>query len=548
MNLSRLIYPVVCIGLAAHSVSAQVQKAEPQECATFDELGYDGFYTDKTSYKAGDTVTIHGHWPGEKVKYRIVQIGPDGNDPHDFTHIADVSGTVDFSSATYEPPFGSFVEFAGSGDADVDLSDVSLFTIEGWAQPTYLWPSGHLGSGDDDEVGAVIVAGQIEWDDANSEFTGVGIGIRDTGEPFGIASVVKNGNPNDTDIMVVESDTALTEGDWAYLALTMFEHQSKTKLRLWVGTESTWVAIDKTVEQSSDDYLVQDVSDLSFRLGARAEAPGIDTGCFSGRLARWGAWDNEALTLGELKRRQWFGWTTEELQPADRPEEDAMLKANFADVYGNTVTNSGEKEPAGAGSKYSDGAIIGHATPGMAGRPSDSQGIRLNHDQLVDAAYEDTKTYTLPTGGSALDSGYYAVQAVFDVGTGGTPDYDETAAVNTEASHYTCFIIRPDIDEVDLEDRNPVAVIVPVNTWMAYNAWPGDFGAYEDGCGTAKDLELRPSTGSQYYSQGNNAAYGMMGDGVSPGHYIGWQRPNINASPVVSEEFFNWRHARWISR
>ncbi|KAA3639803.1 MAG: hypothetical protein DWP92_04140 [Armatimonadetes bacterium] len=78
---------------------------------------------------------------------------------------------------------------------------------------------------------------------------------------------------------------------------------------------------------------------------------------------------------------------------------------------------------------------------------------------------------------------------------------------------------------------------------MAYNAWPGDFGAYEDGCGTAKDLELRPSTGSQYYSQGNNAAYGMMGDGVSPGHYIGWQRPNINASPVVSEEFFNWRHA-----
>lgn len=510
-------------------------------CNLIDVLGYEGLYTDKASYKAGDTLQVFGNWPNESVKYRIVRI--EDRDPDQFTFIDWANTTpVPYGAAEDEPPFGSFVEF----------SEVSLykppetppydreFTIEGWVRPTYVWDDGVLSASEEDPIGAVIVAGQVEY--VGGQFRGVGIGIRHDGKPFGIASIQEIDNPSEKIDLIVEQGgsqpTLLEAGKWYYLALTMRTwpmDSDDTEIELYLGNQQSFAWRLEKYTKTDVRYELQDISSLKFRLGARNEAPGADTGCLSGRIDKWGVWDDEGLRLQELKTRQFDGIPTSSgMTPNDPPDNPPVIDVDFEDPYGAAVSNDA---PAG-----SDGLIIGHGTPGVSGvgKTTDERGLRLNHDQVIDAEFdEQTVSKAIPPAGTGeWESGLYAVQAVFD-----RNNFDPTHPDNVKANHYSCFVLRNDLSQ---QQKAGIAVLVPVNTWMAYNAWPGDYGAYEGNeGGTAAGLTMRknPLDASRCYAQGNNSAYSAMGDGASPGHYMGWRRPNLMASPVLDTDFFNWPHA-----
>lgn len=561
MLWKRVLQTLFLMGAAGLGHS-QVQFAEPvvNTCGNFDALSYEGLYTDKASYVVGDTVTILGNWPNKTVKYRIARIGPNGSDPYGSTYInwANDSNPISYDTA-YKAPFGSYVSLP-----DIDLStpvlgpaetDRNEFTIEGWVRPSYIWPAG-TPTQEREKIGDVIVAGQVELD--GSAFGGVGIGIRANGKPFAIASVTDTNPPHSTMPIVLEGNTELEVNKWYYLALTMRVVDpgggDVSRIQLWVGEGNLIVAPVATSTLSSVYELSSSISSLEFRLGARNEAPGVNTGCLSGRLDRWGAWDNEGLTLNELKYRQHGGFDPPSgPHPFDQPDDVPIANILFEDPYGDVVANDGSG---------GNGVLVGHGTPGMSGRPSDTRGVRLNHDQLIEAKFDEAKgveyllTDSGTSGGAPLPSGLYSVQAVFK--NGGRYDYDEDYPVNTEPNHFCCFVVRPDVDNEEARDRSSIAVLLPVNTWMAYNSWPGEYGQYEGGINraTASGLEVRPlaAESGTCYSQGNNSAYSTMGDGESPCHYMGWMRPNIASSPIHENSIlFNYAHAandanliRWL--
>ncbi len=484
---------VAALGVPAPVAAAQAPVVEPF-----------GFYTDRPSYAPGEVVTLRANWepalPGGTVraKYRLHRFGPAGPvqvgaETQVFLHRGDQALT-----------FGSFVEYP----PELSLAGRFAFTLEGWVQPTLIGD----GAGDDDDW--VAVAGELGCPTCATWQPGqpfpiqgtAGLGITAEGFPFVYAETDVTGRTwlvGDERLLVRDPGGEL---HWTYLAATY----DGSRLRLLVGDAAGWIEV-KTAPLRG--RLV--AAGLPFRLGARTEAPADLAGVLDGRLDDWAVWGvGLPPALLELRRAATGGGQRASAAGAGlfaRVGFPLEMSADFEDPYGTSVADG-----SGHGRH---GLIRGHGTPGVAGHGGEGQALRLNHDQVVDAGWTPLAVkesggglasiqLTVPAGAK---SGLYAVQALLDDGAGFDP-------ANREQVRWQSLVVRP----APGGPRAPVGVVVPVNTWMAYNGWPGD------GLGSGTAFGMTRLGG---FRQGNNSAYGRMGDGLSPPYFVGWRRPNFQASP-----------------
>lgn len=235
-----------------------------------------------------------------------------------------------------------------------------------------------------------------------------------------------------------------------------------------------------------------------FRLGARSEAPGDLAGIVDGRLDSWTVWPR-ALAAAEIAARRDRGLN--EIDPAPDPGE-VLLYVGFDDPYGVVSDRSAFEHP---------GAIVNHGVPRITGVRTDSLAIGLYHDLVVDAGWPIVASFKLPP---QTPSGLYSLQSL----TG--PD----------------FLDGPE-QVIVVEPAAPtpaarIAVLVPVNTWVAYNAWPAaGFIVKEPTPGITSRRRSPLAPPDALVHGGNNSAYGVRGDGVTPGWFQGWRRPNPKADP-----------------
>lgn len=395
-------------------------------------------------------------------------------------------------------PYGSFIQVD-----DVDLDNLVSFTLCGFIRPTLVDDDGFTCTGGGTLTGDYTgLAGQLWLENGN--IRGTGFGIDKTGHVFARLET-DAGEPNNK---VHITGPALTR------PMPNTAAPPWVKIKIDYDGDRLLLEVDDGTPQTATIHgRVKVPANRCFRIGARDEAPGDLTGCFSGRL------DNFRLTgsyLGEVDSR-------------DGPQIfKPDFTFNFEDVYGDVVHDS-----SGAGH---DGKIIGGGTPGMEGR-LDTQGLRLNHDQVFDAQFDaNVAELDLATAPAPLPSGLYVIEAVQMLDGGFAPHLVlppskcSPAPCPTRADRWQCFVIRPGSGST-----SRVAAIVPVNTWMAYNYWPSD------GSNGPTGLTKRLCFGNL---PGNNSAYSVMGDGSSSNHYPSWLRPCPPASPFAgveqsSEEVFS---------
>ncbi len=349
-------------------------------------------------------------------------------------------------------------------DPAVDLlGGRTAFTLEGWFLPTMV-------GGD-----AVLVAGQGGASQASA-----GIVVLPDGRPAGYLSSTL---PVD-ETRLVTGPAVLSLDTWHHLALR------------YDGQRVSHHVDGVDVARRSQTGAVA-ANPQPFRLGARAEAPGDLTGVADGRLDSWALWPR-ALSAAELAARRQAG--LDQANPA--PDPGAVeLFVSFEDAYGTLTDGSIRKHAL---------RLVNHGTPRVTGDHRDGAALRIHHDQIVDAGWPAAATLAIPDD---APSGLYSVQARI-----GPTFQDQRVQALTRA-----FAVRP---------RTPtpgtrIAVVLPTNTWTAYNDWPGDWQHK----GAIPGITSRPRTpGAAVRHGGNNSAYGVMGDGISPGHFPGWRRPNANAS------------------
>ena len=118
-----------------------------------------------------------------------------------------------------------------------------------------------------------------------------------------------------------------------------------------------------------------------------------------------------------------------------------------------------------------------------------------------------------------MASGMYAIQALLG------PDFAPTQ--EGDRLSVRAIAVRP----AATGPHAPIAVVLPTNTWTAYNRWPRSYGPgitprsrQPGGC--------EGSTPRLCLEGGNNSAYNEMGDGRSLSYFHGWQRPSNEASPM----------------
>lgn len=376
------------------------------------------------------------------------------------------SGTL--TLGPQESYVGSFIEYP-----DVTLSDRTAFTLEGWVKPSVM-------GGD-----TVVVAGQFGLTEAAAAIL-----ITQDGLP---AAYVSETPATDPARAIVASsagswdgwlDSNATIAPWHHLALT------------YDGTQIRFYVDGNLAGERSQTGPVAKVA-APFRLGARSEAPGDLTGVLDGFLDSWVLWPT-ALLQTEIEQRVAAGLAMDD--PVPDPNT-ADLYVGFEGPYPSIQDTSGHGHA---------GHVVNHGNPGVTGVTINGRAFRLNHDEIVDAGWSVTAELTIPPD---IPSGMYAVQVLTAPGFAPTPEGDRF--------YVRAIAIRPAADAL----RAPIAVVLPSNTWNAYNAWPKSYGP--------GDITRRSRIpGGALNIGGNNSAYGEMGDGISISYWHGWKRPSREASPL----------------
>jgi len=369
---------------------------------------------------------------------------------------------------------GSFIEYP-----KLSLSGLVSFTLEGWYYPTLL--GGDL----------AVVAGQVGLTEAAA-----GIIISNTGQLGAYVSDTPDFDLAKVALMPAPPMPEAVEGwldRWYHLALTY----DGAHARLY---------IDGILAASRPQTGTVANVTTPFRLGARAEAPGDLTGVIDGRLDSWAVWPR-ALTQSQIQGRRNLGLTTGNPAPG---AEQVELYVGFDDAYPSVGDSSHNAYTA---------TIYNHGSPGLTGVYTETgRAFRLNHDQIIDAGWDPTTAITIPAG---TPSGMYAIQALTEPGFPATQTGDRLSV--------RAFAIRP----AGGAERAPIAVVLPTNTWLAYNYWPMFYGDYAGGDGIKRRSRY---PGGTEVAGGNNSAYSHMGDQVSLALYHGWRRPSATISPLST----NW--------
>jgi len=366
---------------------------------------------------------------------------------------------------------GSFIEFPG-----LTLAGRTGFTLEGWYLPT-------LVGGD-----YSVIAGQYGANQAAAALL-----VRPDGR---IAAYVSPTATTSLDAARYAIAPAPPNFDdwldtWHHLAMTY----NNSKVKLYIdGT----LVVSRTQTGAVASVLT---STVPFRLGARAEAPGNLTGIIDGRLDSWALW-RVALPQSVIESRRQRGLAEGDPIPNNLNLVD--LYVGFEDAY-PAVTDASPNHFAGV--------VVNHGNPGMAGVLTNTgKSFRLNHDEIVDAGWSLTAQLPIPPG---TESGMYAVQELV------APDYQPSP--DDVPLSVRAIAIRP----APAAPRAPIAVVLPTNTWNAYNHWPLGYGP-----GNVISRTRHPLT-TTYIAGGNNSAYSKLGDGVSLSYYHGWHRPSVEASPIT---------------
>ncbi|HAA53492.1 MAG TPA: hypothetical protein DCE42_01980 [Myxococcales bacterium] len=340
------------------------------------------------------------------------------------------------------------------------LSSYKSFTVEGWWYPTLL--------GTD----TVVIAGQISRSKATA-----GLFVTKEGKAAAIVSTTGAFSLSHAAI----AQNPLTLDKWHHIAMT-FDGKS---LILYVDAK-------KVSTQQINGPPAR--TGLPFRIGARSEAPGDMTGIIDGVIDSWAVWPR-ALSESEVTARMKRGLQEKEPAPAAK---DVELYLGFDDPYGTIKDTSSQKRTL---------RVYNHGHPRVNGVLRDSVGFRLHHDQLVDAQWPSAAKISIPKN---TPSGIYGVQVL--VG----PDFQIKSPSSGEI---IIVIIRPK----EPTKGTKIAIVAPVNTWIAYNAWPGSYPPDRP----IEGITSRPrKPGDTIRHGGNNSAYDVMGDGSSIAHFHGWKRPN----------------------
>ncbi|MBA2660657.1 MAG: LamG domain-containing protein [Bradymonadaceae bacterium] len=318
----------------------------------------------------------------------------------------------------------------------------------------------------------VMVAGQGDFE------RGAGITVNAQGQ---LGAYVDTG----AEVIRVVQDAVLAIDRWHHLALSF----DGAQLVLYRDAQPVAVAAAAAVAPVA----------APFRIGASARAPGNMSGIIDGRIDAWALWPR-ALSAQAIEQRRLRSAT----QPDAAPLPDEVdLYLGFDDPYGRILDRSQHAHAV---------KIVNHGSPRMVGVHEDGFSLRLNHDQLVDAGWARTATLRVPTDAR---SGLYSIEA---------PGFD--ARDKRWPPLQTSVVVRPKTDG----EKSRIAVIVPVNTWVAYNPWPGyNF----DGPPDEQDYfpaRQRTPDASETVRSANNSAYMTMGDGVSLALFQGWRRPNRHTS------------------
>jgi len=428
-----------------------------------------GFYTDRPSYAVGDTVNVHASTtaPNTQLVVRLVRVG---------AVWTEVARTTTLSVSPQATRLGSFVEFPS-----VDMAGMTAFTLEGWWLPT-------LVGGD-----VSILAGQM-----SAATAAAGLGVGADGHLLAYTSTESPLDPSRS----VRAPQVLSLDVWHHVAATY----DGVTLRLFVeGQEVASGARTGAVATTG----------LPFRLGARAEAPGDQTGVIDGRMDSWALWPR-ALAPSEIEARRARGLSEE--NPAPAPNE-VTLYAGFEDAYGQGVSDTSINSAFGV--------LVNHGTPRVAGVFGNGMALRLNHDQLVDANWPVAASLTIPPN---APPGLYSVQVLLP------PDFDPD---DRSPDLFSAIAVRPTTPTPGTK----IAVIIPVNTWNAYNAWPGDVGGNIAGI----TPRSRVPGGTATRGAGNNSVYSTVGDGISNNFFAGWNRPNKGASVVRVEDATGFSHLASMS-
>lgn len=503
-----------------------------------------GFYTDAPSYERDTDIVIHGNWPipsgpSTKVEYKLWRIGRTAT-TFDGPATRNWDGPVASTTAFYEsyfdrdgnevaypipPTYGSFVEFGYS------IQNRRRVTLEGWIYPT----TTQIDAGPSAED--IAIMGHLE--DGSTSGGGltvdldgtVGIGIA-TG-PEKLVAIVKTVGGQE---VLLESDVTLAADTWHHVGITYNDGKFKLYLdgRL---TDQDLTTITGTINQKR----IATIAGLPLRIGAKAEAPGSLTGLFDGRVDNWKAWGSalplcyfraqfprdEGVTPNAVANggtvsmgREGGNATTAALVFGGDIcllPTNPLMDIRFNDTYGTVAVDS-----SGNGR---DGTVVNHGTPGMSGVNGNGQSLRLNFDQSVDVDWPDPLVEEPPMSGTKVEqevrlpipgsatSGLYVIEAVVN---------DEPFAPDDLPLQYRMVVVRPKLSD----PPGDVAVVLPLNTWLAYNGWPGG----QAQSFPAPGLPPRAAT-----NPGNNSAYGKMGDANSFAHFQGLRRPSPTMSPYSGD-------------
>ncbi|MEX1024095.1 MAG: N,N-dimethylformamidase beta subunit family domain-containing protein [Planctomycetota bacterium] len=469
------------------------------------------------------------------------------------------------------PPYGSFIEGFDVSASDpmataLSLEGLSAFTIEGWIRPTQV--DGGQVEGRDE----VVIAGHATQASPGAPVHGAYLGINGNGKLVGVIDLAGGGRTE------VESFQPLKENHWFYVALVfdgqelklyqaecadnMLEEAPYTSDTQFAPTECG--CLDQPVGSALSGGASVDTLITDFRVGARSEAPGNMTGCFSGRIDRLRVWA-EALDVVKLDEMMREGGTScgspKVFDPVAHPS--LLLFLDFEEPYLKDpfVTGNFGRYALDSSLYQRHGTVVNHGNPGASGRPLGDievddpanpgtplvfragRSLRLNHEQVHDAQFDEVTVQIelddvldLSTLPGLNPSGLYVLQAIFEE----DGQYDWDSPTNLRREHFTSFVVRP--DEITQPESLPTraAVIVPINTYMAYNPWPRvamkDWNPSNQPTPTAiitaPGLDLRYSPAGEVRAQGANSAYQGFGT-KEQNWYPSWLRPCAATSPRV---------------
>jgi hypothetical protein len=393
-----------------------------------------GFTTDRPSYSPGQTIQIYDNWDPEwtGVEYLLKRIDRNSDAFQVPVSILSIASSGPEAVHSREVSYGSFVDFPTSPKPGGRLR----FTIEGWFLPTWvpdLLPPPLVGGENKPRISddVIVLAGQIglvspgtdpDEQPLDETIAGPGgIGIDATGTLFGAVTVGGSLHlVNDTSPLV--PDAILDSSDWHHVALSYDGAAGVLKLY-----------VDGQVRDTEEVSGTVDSSAMTFRLGARSEAPGDLTGQFDGRLDDWSLW-NRALMPAQLYSVM-HGTPFPDFGVQPVPKK--LLEVKFEEDYSDFNPSAGDYQVLDtAGPALTHGTVINYGTPGVSGHEPGSQALRLNFDQVVEVDSDWQSGASIPIPMSA-EYGMYFVEAVLH------GDGFDTEGDHTMPENFQCIVVRP---------------------------------------------------------------------------------------------------------